>query len=281
LNTQPTSTVIYKNPEQFYEQEIRREILNRYNTAFEIFMAEQYTRIRYSELMDVRNDVYASKQRLLSWINDSITSKGTRPGILAKYRESHPEHFENGVWQARYFSCFIYYAYKLLVDKAFVKKEKIADEFSRSFKNEEWFWQAVAVLGAKLLEYLYDMNALQTDIAKAYVKQIKLSRRLLEDIGRITGRVAKNYNENYGDDEEINAVMAAIRRNIEETFKQQISLSYQIFKSQKEYQLYQEYKQLIRSDIIQIYQKEILKIENPPQKALPQTGSKVTSKGWW
>lgn len=266
MNTQLTSTAIYKNPEQFYEQEVRREILNRYNTAFEIFMAEQYTRIRYSELMDVKNDAYASKQRLLSWINDNTAGKSTRAGILTKYRESHPEHFENGIWQARYFSYFIHYAYKLLVDKSFVKEEKIADEFARSFKNEEWFWQAVAVLGAKLLEYLYDMNALQTDIAKAYVRQIKLSRRLLEDIGRITGRVAKNYSESYGDMEEIDAVMAEIRRNIEETFRQQIALSYQIFKSQKEYQFYQAYKQLIRNDIVQIYRKEILQIEKNTEK---------------
>ncbi|ERM91483.1 hypothetical protein O163_10485 [Caldanaerobacter subterraneus subsp. yonseiensis KB-1] len=251
MNTQHTPTLIYKEPELFYEAKIKEEILNRYNIAFEVFMAEQYSKIHYSDLMDdTADEPLSSKQRLLSWINDNTRGKEVRAGILTKYRLEHPEHFRNGVWQARYFSYFVHYAKKLLTDETFVKKKEIADEFDKSFKNEHWYWQAVAVLGAKLLEYLYDKNALQTDIAKAYVKQIKLSRQLLKSIGKITGRVAKNYGENYGDYnfDEVKEAILAIKQIIEETFKQQLAYSYQIFKSQKEYQLYLAYRKTIKNE---------------------------------
>lgn len=194
MSTQHTPTAIYKEPELFYEAKIREEILKRYNIAFEVFMAEQYSRIHYSELMDSSTDEpLTSKQRLISWI------------------------------------------------------------------NEQWYWQAVAVLGAKLLEYLYDMNALQTDIAKAYVRQIKLSRQLLKSIGKITGRVAKNYGENYSYDniEEVKEAILAIKQSIEETFKQQIKMSYEIFKSQREYQIYLAYRKIIKNDILKIYREEL------------------------
>ncbi|SFE01516.1 hypothetical protein SAMN04324257_00202 [Thermoanaerobacter thermohydrosulfuricus] len=265
MSTQHTPAVIYKEPELFYEAKIREEILKRYNIAFEVFMAEQYSRIHYSELMDDSTDEsFASKQRLISWINDNTKGKEVRAGILTRYKIEHPEHFENGIWQARYFSYFVHYAKGLLTDETFVKKKEIADEFAKSFKNEQWYWQAVAVLGAKLLEYLYDMNALQTDIAKAYVRQIKLSRQLLKSIGRIMGRVAKNYGENYGYDniEEVKEAILEIRQNIEETFKQQMRMSYEIFKSQKEYQIYLAYRKIIKNDILEIY-RENLKLPEP------------------
>jgi len=271
LSTQHTPAVIYKEPELFYEAKIREEILKRYNIAFEVFMAEQYSRIHYSELMDDSTDEsFASKQRLISWINDNTKGKEVRAGILTRYKIEHPEHFENGIWQARYFSYFVHYAKGLLTDETFVKKKEIADEFAKSFKNEQWYWQAVAVLGAKLLEYLYDMNALQTDIAKAYVRQIKLSRQLLKSIGKITGRVVKNYGENYGQDniEEVKEAILAVKQSIEETFKQQMKMSYEIFKSQKEYQIYLVYKKEIRSDISQIYLEES-QLRSPIQFSLP------------
>ncbi|SDF02849.1 hypothetical protein SAMN04244560_00130 [Thermoanaerobacter thermohydrosulfuricus] len=271
MNTQHIPAVIYKEPELFYEAKIREEILKRYNIAFEVFMAEQYSKIHYSELMeDDVDESLASRQRLISWINDNTRGKETRAGILTKYMLEHPEHFENGIWQARYFSYFVYYAKNLLTDETFVKKKQIADEFKKSFKNEEWYWKAVAVLGAKLLEYLYDMNALQTDIAKAYVRQIKLSRQLLKSIGKITGRVAKNFGENYGYDsiEEVREAIFAIKQSIEETFKQQMEMSYKIFTSQKEYRIYLAYHETIKNDILEIY-KEVPKL--PEQKAVQVT----------
>lgn len=265
MSTQPTPTAIYKEPELFYEAKIREEILKRYNIAFEVFMAEQYSRIHYSELMDSSTDeALTSKQRLISWINDSTKGKEVRAGVLTRYKIEHPEHFENGIWQARYFSYFVHYAKELLTDETFVKKKEIADEFAKSFKNEQWYWQTVAVLGTKLLEYLYDMNALQTDIAKAYVRQIKLSRQLLKSIGKITGKIAKNYRENYGYDniEEVKEAVFAIKQSIEETFKQQMKMSYEIFKSQKEYQIYLAYRKIIKNDILEIY-RENLKLPKP------------------
>lgn len=267
MNTQHTPVVIYKEPELFYEEKIKEEILRRYNIAFEVFMAEQYSKIHYSDLMeDDTNESLASKQRLISWINDNTRGKEARAGILTKYTLEHPRHFDNGVWQARYFSYFVHYSKNLLTDRTFVKKQQIADEFKESFKNEEWYWKAVAVLGAKLLEYLYDVNALQTDIAKAYVKQIKLSRQLLKSIGKITGRVAKNFGENYGYDsiEDVREAVFAIKQNIEETFKQQMQMSYKIFTSQKEYQIYLAYRKTIKNDILEIY-KEIPQLpeQNP------------------
>lgn len=88
MNTPHTPTAIYKDPERYYREEVKREVLNRYNIAFEIFMAEQYSRIHYSELMDNNIDEpFASKQRLISWINDNTKGKEVRPGILTKYRE--------------------------------------------------------------------------------------------------------------------------------------------------------------------------------------------------
>ncbi|TCO68244.1 hypothetical protein [Caldanaerobacter subterraneus] len=218
---------------------------------------------------DNPGESFASKQRLISWINDNTSRGKVREGILTRYKIKHPDHFENGIWQARYFSYFVYYAKELLTDETFVKKKEIAEKFQNSFKNEQWYWQAVAVLGAKLLEYLYDMNALQTDIAKTYVRQIKLSRQLLKSIGRITGRVAKNYGENYGysNAEEVKEAILAIKQSIEETFKQQMKMSYEIFKSQKEYQIYLVYRREIKNEISQIYS-EGLQLNNPPHLAL-------------
>ncbi|QSQ10595.1 hypothetical protein H0A61_03005 [Koleobacter methoxysyntrophicus] len=246
------------NPDLYLYKETEKRIKDDLNTAFEIFIAEQYSRLRYSDLMPDGKPGLASKTRLVSWLNDNASGKTIRHGVITKYKNDYPSHFLDGIWEARYFGFFVGYMKQLLTSKKFIKSRKIADEFSRSFADEEWFWQAVAVAGAKLLEDLYERGGLRTDIAKAYIRQIKLSRELLDNLGRIAGRIAKNCGERYGR-ESIDAVQGSletIKDVVESSFKEQLRSSFEIFSNRSEYRIYLRYKEEIRKNFVQVRHKQ-------------------------
>lgn len=221
-------------PNAYILAEAQRLVQKQLNIACEIYIVEQYARIHYADLMGDVPDGFASKDRLVNWLND-YTRNGriVREGAISKYKKDFKDNFENGIWQASNFCVFISYLKDLLTDESFVKNRKTAETFKRSFADREWFQNAIAVSGLKLLENLYEQNALQTNIAKAYIRQVFLARELLNSVAKIIGRSTKNH-----DAFDMKELLGDI---VEQNFKAQLRSAFDIFRNEAEYRVYKKY----------------------------------------
>jgi predicted nucleic acid-binding protein len=221
------------------------------NIAIEIFIAKQYSCVHYLDLMDEIPDGLVSKDRLIKWLNDAkYKGKISRKGIITMYKEKNPQYFINGIWQAYTFCDFISFMKEHLIDVEYVKKQEIANMFRESFQDEEWYNSAIAVAGAKLLEDLYDRNALLTDTAKAYVHGTKLTRKMLGDIGKIVGNVGKNH--------DISDFKKDIMNVINHDFTEVLKSAFQIYADKPEQKCYLKYEKGIRQKLIDIQNSVLL-----------------------
>ncbi|OAA87592.1 hypothetical protein [Clostridium ljungdahlii] len=134
---------------------------------------------------------------------------------------------------------------EILTDFQFTKNRKISDEFKRPFLNEDWYWEALSISGLKLLEDLYKHDALQTNIAKAYMRQVILSRDLLGKVGLIIGRSTKTH--------DAKDIKQQLENVFEITFKGQLKSAFDIFKNYEEYKIYMKFRQPILSNLRTIY----------------------------
>ncbi|SHF43295.1 hypothetical protein SAMN02746089_01906 [Caldanaerobius fijiensis DSM 17918] len=247
----------FLNPESAVFKKAKRAVEIEMNIAFEVFMAEQYSRIHYSDLMEDVPEELASKDRLVSWLNDYRRGKIVRPGLITLYKNNNPGHFQDGIWQARYFCLFVKYLKEMLTNQQYVRNKKIAENFALSFANSDWYWSAVGISSLKLLENLYKQNALQTSIAKAYIRQTLIARELLNSVGKIIGRSTKNH-----DAYEMKDILPQI---VEKSFKQQLKCSFDIFANNKEYLIYRKYVREIYGTLQTIYL-----TPNASEKFLPE-----------
>jgi hypothetical protein len=201
--------------------------------------------------MDEIPDGLASKDRLIKWLNDAkYKGKISRKGIITIYEEKNPQFFIDGIWQAYTFCNFIFFMKENLLDIKYVKKQEIANMFRESFLNEEWYNSAVAVAGTKLLEDLYGKNALLTDTAKAYVRETKLARKMLGDIGKIIGRDGKNHDISNFKEDMTNIVDCA--------FKEALKSAFQIYADKPEHKCYLKYEKVIKQNLVDIQNSELL-----------------------
>lgn len=237
------------NPKSYLYEMTEKQIKYEANVATEIFIAKQFARVHYEDLMPGDKNEYASKNRLIAWLNDYKHGKFQRAGVISLYRYSRPDDFIDDIWQANSFGSFVEFMKYTLTDYNFTKNKKISDEFAKSFLNENWYWSALSVGGLKLLESLYKHNALQTNIAKAYMKQIELSRDLLGKVGLIIGRSTKNHDA--GD------IKSQLETIFEVTFKNQLRSAFNVFKDYDEYKIYEKFRDSIKLGLKKIYLSDI------------------------
>ncbi|MCL6599530.1 MAG: hypothetical protein K6T81_12430 [Alicyclobacillus macrosporangiidus] len=182
------TTLTLRDPIAFAKAEAEREIGRALDVAHEIYLVRQCATIHYADLMDDVPAGTASKDMLLAWIRDYPN----RPGVITLYMRSRPNHFDGGAWMARYFAQFIEFAKDKLTDRLFVGSRKKADLFAASFADEDWRRKACAVLGLRMLEEMYKRRKLRSREAEHVLFMNFQNREMLEAIGRIVGRVAKN-----------------------------------------------------------------------------------------
>lgn len=113
------------------------------------------------------------------------------------YKETHKDHFINGVWQAYNLPELIDFTIKKLTDKNFVGSKSKAALFKTSFLDETWFRQAVSVIGLKMLEDNENLNGLTSNTAKELIFIRKVIKMSYEKTGQIIGRSTKNHNAEY------------------------------------------------------------------------------------
>lgn len=168
--------------------------VERYRIAIEMFLVKSLTHIHYNSLMSDVPEGTASKDSLISWINDrNTTEKEDGYGVITRYKISNPDHFENGKWKAEKFGHFLGYASELLRDPNFFGKNKGAYRIFRdSFKSDEWWYKATSVIALKLLEDLYKNNGMLSIYAEEVIRTNFATREILSASGRIVGRVGKN-----------------------------------------------------------------------------------------
>jgi hypothetical protein len=182
------TSLTLRDPIAFAKAEAEREIGRALDIAHEIYLVRQCATIHYADLMDDVPSGTASKDMLLAWIRDYPN----RPGIITLYMHGRPNHFDGGAWMARYFAQFIEFAKDKLTDHTFVGSRKKANLFAESFGNEIWRRKACAVLGLRMLEEMYKRRKLRSREAEHVLFMNFQNREMLEAIGRLVGRVAKN-----------------------------------------------------------------------------------------
>ena len=223
------------------------------NIAMEVYIAEKCTRLNYSDLWDTKktdNTGYVTIRRLTAWLNNApLKSGGIRKGVIDSYIENCKQDFdEEGKWQACCFPSFIQYMKSKLEDKKFTKKKKIADQFTLSFKDEEWFYQTVAVAGLKLSERLYSGNELRTEIAKTLIRSNFQGRKMLDEIGKMVGRSIK-FQSYYNDEQQ----RAKFYELVNSTFKKGILDAFGTLNNSYEYKVYLNFKDAIERQMKKIY----------------------------
>lgn len=178
-------------PNEYAHRLATKTIQHEMDIACEIFIARGRA-IHYADLMDSKNENMATKTMLVSWLNDfTRNNEVKRKGIINLYKQAFPQHFENGKWQARNMVVFVDYAVKRLKDKQLIKDSKRVSQFIESIGDEKWFWQAISIICIKLVEDLFTQNALKSSSAKALIDQIMIYRKMIDDMGKIVGRVGK------------------------------------------------------------------------------------------
>lgn len=161
--------------EYYTEMEQRR-------IAIEIFLAKKLIKLNYIDLLTEVPEGTVSGARLLSWINDRRTQIPEQGyGIIRRYKEAYPEHFEYGKWKSENFGYFLGYASELLKEKEFFGGNKKAyEDFKHSFLDDSWWYVATAVASLKLLEALYLSDGLTSEKAEELLRANDVARSLIE-----------------------------------------------------------------------------------------------------
>lgn len=111
------NTELLVKPNAYILAEAQQLVQRQLNTACEIYIVEQYARVHYADLMGSVPDGFASKDRLVNWLNDyTRNGKVVREGVISKYKKDFKDNFKDGIWQASNFCVFIGYLKNLLTD---------------------------------------------------------------------------------------------------------------------------------------------------------------------
>lgn len=160
--------------------------------AIEMFLAKKLIKLNYIDLLTEVPEGTVSGARLLSWINDRRTQVPEEGyGIIRRYKEAYPEHFERGKWKSENFGYFLGYASDLLKDKEFFGDNKKAyEDFKHSFLDDSWWYVATAVASLKLLEELYLSDGLTSEKAEELLRANDVARKLIDtSIAGITNTI--------------------------------------------------------------------------------------------
>jgi len=236
---------------QFYEiaeQEAKREL----NIATEIYLARKCTSIRYNDLMSDRDGLVTSRS-LISWLDDRKRKPNIIDGLITFYIKENQSHFDNGYWQPAYLPEMMLRIKDLTTRKDVITSKQKRDEFTRSFSNDRWLFEATAITGLKMLETLYQRNALITNEAFMWIQQVLQARQLIESQAKRTGRQMKNHDYHIDNVyEEIEEHFTLMQRNLQKRLESS---------NTKEYEIYNKHRQRISNNISLIG--ELVRTETP------------------
>jgi len=237
----------FLDPQKYIREESIREIERKMDIAAEIFIARNQA-IHYSDLMPVSNASLASKTKLISWLNDyQRQGKMIRPGLVRLYQIEKPHHFKDEKWETRNLALFVDFVLSKLTDSRFVKSKKSADLFLDSIQEEEWYWQAVSLMATKFLEHLYYTSSLKSKTAYALIDCTLKNRLMLEKMGKLFGRIAKNNEMDSG-------WTKSLKTQMKNFLKEQIKIQLEVVEQHEEYAVFKEYEQAIKDSLNQVRQ---------------------------
>jgi hypothetical protein len=166
-----------------------QEVEEKLDIAVEVAIAESMGLYYNDVFSHVDADKHVAKNSLLSYLRDYKQTRKNgdvyRKGIMTLYEESFPEHFEGGIWRARYFFNFVEFMVERLVDKNFMKNTAKISMFKVSLNDKDWFKKAVTLSGVKLLEDLLQKGALRSGWARTAVAYTLNTRTLIEKLAAV------------------------------------------------------------------------------------------------
>jgi len=254
------------DPEDFARTEAYRRVRDELDIAQEIFLAKHWNKVHYGDLMDSVPPDTASKEMLISWLNDYRRKDAVkRRGVITLYRLERGDHFPGGMWSAGYLCQAVEFLIKKLLDPEYVKDINRAAMFRDSFANPDWYWKAVPVFGLKLLEECYRQGALKSQLARSYLRLTINCREHYENFAKIIGRCTKNH--------EIDLAMyRELREEAEAVLKEQLDLLLQTDHSHQEHLLYEKYEPLIRESLLATREGVMELVREEEKYSLADTG---------
>src|SRR5699024_6292896 len=137
-------------------------------------------------------------------------------GLITFYIKENQSHFDNGYWQPAYLPEMMLRIKDLTTRKDVITSKQKRDEFTRSFSNDRWLFEATAITGLKMLETLYRRNALITNEAFMWIQQVLQARQLIDSQAKRTGRQMKNHDYHIDNVyEEIEEHFTLMQRNLQ------------------------------------------------------------------
>jgi hypothetical protein len=217
-------------PDQLAMYEAYQDKILELDMANEIYLAKNCSAIHYADIMNHIPDGLVSKASVVNWLNDYVRNGVmSRPGVLSMYQIEVKEHFRDGNWSARFFVKLIDFAFMKFMDVEYIGNRKKVEEFKRSIQNDEWRKKVEFVIGLKMLEKLFLQERLLTDTAKSIIGLNYQNRILLEKIGSISGRTAKNQGLNRTDSDVIQAEFERHWKRVWEIERQRFAQSNEEF----------------------------------------------------
>lgn len=227
-------------PEKLIAAETQKRIEHELDVAIEVYLIKHCNAIFYADLMSDVPKNYASKSKLVAWLNDYTRNGKTRPGVVTLYRLENRDHFDGGVWIARNFCLFMEYVVKKLTDPEYVGKSN-ALVFKKSFSDPDWFHKAAAVCGLKLLENNYRRGAIKSTVAKSHLDLLFYVRTVAKSLGAAIGRSTKNH--------DVEEMRGELGDTLEQFFKHTYNSFLEINQAHEEYSLLEKWLSKIESSV--------------------------------
>lgn len=190
------------------------------NIAAEVFMLDHCTALRYNDLMSSVGSDQISSNSLLAYLD---TRRG-REGIIDQYKRDNSYHFDRfGKWQARYiFDFWTYVRDKLKpVQEGGMLRNRQTRTFGQNSINDPvWMEQMMSLSSLRLLENLYDSNALASRSAKNAIRTVRLAREAIESLAASNNRTAKRngaitkYDADQHHQKAVNQLQTAVTQSI-------------------------------------------------------------------
>lgn len=162
------SQLISKNPITL-AQSIQRRVHNEFDIMMELAIT-QALQETYKKMTRDIPDGLVSYRSTLKKFQGGNGRYGKYAGIKQKYRYSNGLHFENGYWQAKYLPEMVEFVVKDLLDERTTKLKSKRHKLNDSFKDKQYCTVISMILGIDMLNTMYDLGKLKSNIAKLNIK---------------------------------------------------------------------------------------------------------------
>lgn len=173
--------------------QLKTAISKRVNTELDMMIEIGITQdigASYKSLFSSVPEGLAGYRSIVAYLNKSTS--GSRIGFLDDYTRANPQHFVNGVWQAKNLQSLVEFTCARLLDNRFVKKANKIMSFRKSMNNLEWVMCATKLIGFKMLERNYDRMELKSKTANQAIEKHKELKEFQASICKSLNIAKKN-----------------------------------------------------------------------------------------